>query len=49
MEMEELREQTECLKREPTQLKTKPKFDINEHKDKDNDGHFLLVSLLMTQ
>ena len=39
-ELEELREQVEYLKRELTQVKTKPKFDIDEYKDNDDDVAF---------
>ena len=33
----------EYLKRELTQVKTKPKFNINEYKDNDNDVTFFTV------
>ena len=39
-EIEELRKQVKCLKKELRQLKTKPKFDIDEHKDSDDDVAF---------
>ena len=32
-EIEELRKQVKCLEKELKQLKTKPKFDIDEHND----------------
>ena len=35
-EIEELRKQVKCLQKELRQLKTKPKFDIDEHKDSDD-------------
>ncbi|XP_068757544.1 uncharacterized protein [Montipora capricornis] len=39
-EIEELRKQVKCLQKELRQLKTKPKFDIDEHKDSDDDVAF---------
>ena len=39
-EIEELRKQVKCLEKELRQLKTKPKFDIDEHKDSDDDVAF---------
>jgi len=39
-EIEELRKQVNCLEKELRQLKTKPKFDIDEHKDSDDDVAF---------
>ena len=34
-EIDELRKQVKCLQKELRQLKTRPKFDIDEHKDRD--------------
>ena len=41
-EIEELRKQVKCLEKELRQLiiKTKPKFDIDEHNDSDDDVAF---------
>ena len=39
-ELQELREEVEYLKRELTQVKTKPNFDINKYKDNDDDVGF---------
>jgi len=39
-EIEELRKQVRCLQKELRQLKTKPKFDIDKHKDSDDHVAF---------
>ena len=39
-DIEELRKQVKCLEKELRQLKTKAKFDIDEHKDSDDDVAF---------
>ena len=39
-EIEEFRKQLRCLQKELKQLKTKPKFDIDKHKDSDDDVAF---------
>ena len=39
-EIEELRKQVKCLQKELRQLKTRPKFNIDEHKDSDDDVAF---------